>query len=246
MNYIKIINDVKLNIVITEVLRYQGYKLNKENRIPPNIMQIVEEEIEHGYELLTPQGIYRLLEINKFISPEEIELKDGYILKFPQKMTRLLQFAHHLLVGVVTIGDLLEKEVSTLISHKDFPRALALDAVGTVAVEDLSRKIRELASQEIKKYGFGTGKHFSPGYDGWDITQQKVIFDLIPTSNIGVILTEGCMMIPRKSLSWLIGAGPRQGEERLNSSNDESYYNCKHCQLKSCQFRWNNHQNKLP
>jgi len=244
MKYIKIIKDFKLNlnIDVAEVLRYQGCKLNKESEISQNVMRIVEEEIRHGYELFVPQGIYRLLEIYRFISPQRVELKDGYIFKFPERMTRLLKLADHLLLGIVTIGDLLEKEVSNLISRKEFPRALALDAVGTVAVEDLSRKIRELASQEIKKYGFNPSTHFSPGYDGWDITQQKIIFDLIPADQIGVILTEGCMMFPRKSLSWLIGAVPVIQKEKINSLSSDESYHCKRCKLKSCQFRLDSHQ----
>ncbi len=238
MQYIKIIKDLKINIDIAEVLRYQGYKMNKKSEISREILSIVEEEISYGYKLITPQGIYRLLEISQFISTEEIELSEGYILKFSPKITKLLKFAHHLLVGVVTIGDLLEKEVSLHLFHKDFPHALALDAVGTVAVEDLSRKIRKSANEEVKKYGLETGRHFSPGYDDWDITQQRIIFELIPTDRIGVSLTEGYMMFPRKSLSWLMGVGKSTKKELINSFSDEKYdHNCVRCKWKSCQFR---------
>ncbi|GAB4112471.1 MAG: hypothetical protein Kow00103_01990 [Candidatus Caldatribacteriota bacterium] len=238
MQYIKIIKDLKIDIDIAEVLRYQGYKMNKKSEISREIIAIIEEEISYAYQLLVPQGIYRLLEISQFISAEEIELPSGYILKFSPKITKLLKFANHLLVGVVTIGDLLEKEVSLYLSQKDFPRALALDAVGTVAVEDFSRKIRKLADEEVKKYDLETGRHFSPGYDNWDITQQRIIFELIPTDRIGVSLTEGCMMFPRKSLSWLMGVGKSTKKELTNSFSNEKYdNNCVRCKRKSCQFR---------
>lgn len=136
-----------------------------------------------------------------------------------------------MLVGVVTIGDFLEKKVSELLSQGKYPQALALDAVGTVAVEDFSREVRKLACQEVTEQGFKTSRHFSPGYGGWVVSQQEIIFKSIPADNIGVRLTEGCMMLPQKSLSWVIGAGK---EIIVNSEEDN---NCKDCQSKSCNYR---------
>ena len=81
-----------------------------------------------------------------------------------------------------------------------------MDAVGTVAVEDFSRKVRKLARQEVIEQGFTTSRHFSPGYSGWDVSQQEIVFKSIPSDNIGVRLSKGFMMLPQKSLSWVIGA----------------------------------------
>jgi cobalamin-dependent methionine synthase I len=134
-------------------------------------------------------------------------------------------------VGVVTIGDLLEKKVSELFSQGEYPRALALDAVGTVAVEDFSRKVRKLARQEVIEQGFKTSRHFSPGYSGWEVSQQEIVFKSIPSDNIGVRLTKGFMMLPQKSLSWVIGAG----KEIIVSSEEEN--KCKDCQSKYCNYK---------
>ncbi|HAJ33073.1 MAG TPA: hypothetical protein DCK79_06840 [Candidatus Atribacteria bacterium] len=202
----KIIKDIKLNIDIEEVLRYQGYSKKRVKKPNQNILRITEEEINRGYGLFKPQGIYRLIKIDNFISEEEIELDDGHILKFTKSIIKQLKGASHLLVGVVTIGNSLEKNVSELFSQGEYPRALALDAVGTVAVEDFSRKVRRLARQEVKEQGFKTSRHFSPGYSGWEVSQQEIIFKSIPADNIGVRLTKGYMMLPQKSLSWIIGA----------------------------------------
>lgn len=137
-----------------------------------------------------------------------------------------------MLVGVVTIGDFLEKKVSELFSQGEYPRALALDAVGTVAVEDFSREVRKLACQEAKEQGFKTSGHLSPGYSGWNVSQQKVIFDIVPADNIGVRLTEGYMMVPQKSLSWVIGVG----KEIITSSEEDN--NCGNCQFKYCNYKF--------
>jgi hypothetical protein len=48
-----------------------------------------------------------------------------------------------------------------------------------------------------------------PGQEGWSIWQQRVIFERLPTDEIGVRLTDSCLMIPRKSVSFVIGMGPQ-------------------------------------
>ena len=227
----KIIKDIKLNIDEEEVLRYQGYSRKKVKKPNQNILQITEEEINRGYSLFEPQGIYSLIKIISLTSEGRINLENGLTFRFAKSIIDQLKGASHLLVGVVTIGDFLEKKVSELFSQGEYPQALALDAVGTVAVEDFSQKVRKFARQEVKEQGLKTSRHFSPGYGGWVVSQQKIIFKSIPAENIGVRLTKGCMMVPQKSLSWVIGAG----KEMIISSEEGN--NCENCYSKCCNYR---------
>jgi len=228
----KIIKDIKLNIDREEVLRYQGYSKKKVKTPNQNILQITEEEINRGYDIFKLQGIYSLIKIICFISKERINLENELAFRFSKSIIDQLKGASHLLVGVVTIGGLIEKKVSELFSQGEYPRALALDAVGTVAVEDFSRKVRKLASQEVKKQDFKTSRHFSPGYGDWEVSQQEIIFKSILTDNIGVRLTKGYMMLPQKSLSWAIGAG----KEIITSSEEDN--NCENCQYECCTYKF--------
>lgn len=231
MKDMKIIKDLKLDLDKEEILRYQGYSRKKVKEPNQNILRITEEEINRGYSLFKPQGIYSLIKIKGSALEGRINLESGLIFKFAKSIIKQLKGASHLLVGVVTIGDLLEKKVSELFSHGEFPQALALDAVGTVAVEDFSRKVRKLARQEAIEQGFKTSRHFSPGYSGWEVSQQEIVFKSIPSDNIGVRLSKGFMMLPQKSLSWVIGAG----KEIIVSSEEEN--KCKDCQSKYCNYK---------
>jgi len=228
----KIIKDIKLNIDREEVLRYQGYSKKRVKKPNQNILRITEEEINRGYNLFKPQGIYSLIKITCFTSKGRINLENELVFRFSKSVINQLKGTNHLLVGVVTIGDFLEKKVSELFSQGEYPRALALDAVGTVAVEDFSREVRKLARQEVKEQGFKTSRHFSPGYGGWEVSQQDIIFKSIPADNIGVRLTEGYMMLPQKSLSWVIGVG----KEIITPSEEDN--NCGNCQSKCCNYKF--------
>ena len=228
-----IIKDINLNIDREEVLRYQGYS-KKRVKIPnQNILQITEEEINRGYDLFKPQGIYSLIKITCFTLKGKINLENELAFRFSKSIIDQLKGASHLLIGVVTIGDFLEKKVSELFSQGEYPRALALDAVGTVAVEDFSRRVRKLARREVKEQDFKTSRHFSPGYGGWEVSQQEIIFKSILTDNIGVKLTKGYMMLPQKSLSWAIGAG----KEIIIPSAEEDN-NCENCQYECCNYKF--------
>ncbi|MBA7566210.1 hypothetical protein ES708_07898 [subsurface metagenome] len=231
MRDMKIIKDIKLNIDREEVLRYQGYSKKKVKKPNRNILQITEEEINRGYSLFKPRGVYSLIKIISFTSKGRINLENELVFRFSKFIINQLKGASHLLVGVVTIGDFLEKKVSELFSQGEYPRALALDAVGTVAVEDFSREVRKLAHQEVKEQGFKTSRHFSPGYGGWEVSQQEIIFKSIPADNIGVRLTKGYMMLPQKALSWIIGVG----KEMIISSEEDN--NCGNCQFKCCNYK---------
>jgi len=228
----KIIKNIKFNIDREEVLRYQGYSKKKVKKPNQNILRITDEEINRGYNLFKPQGIYSLIKIACFTSRGRINLENELVFRFSKSVINQLKGASHLLVGVVTIGDFLEKKVSELFSQGEYPRALALDAVGTVAVEDFSWGVRKLARQEVKEQDFKTSRHFSPGYGDWEVSQQDIIFKSIPADNIGVWLTKGCMMSPQKSLSWIIGVG----EEMIISSEEDN--NCGNCQCECCNYKF--------
>lgn len=228
----KIIKNIKLKIDEEEVLRYQGCHNNKLKKVNKTIMKITREEIERGYNLFEPKGIYSPVKIKQIsFSGGRVDLKNSFSLNFSNSIINLLKGTNYLILGVVTIGSSLENKVSEFFTQEEYPRAVALDAVGTVAVESLSRYIRNLVCQEAKEQFFKTTRYFSPGYGDWDISQQKDIFKIIPTNKIGVSLTESCMILPRKSLSWIISIG----KGVIISSEERDA--CKICKAKNCRYR---------
>ena len=227
----KIIKNIKLKIDEEEVLRYQGYHRNKAGETSEIILQITREEIEQGYCLFEPKGIYSKVMIKNISSEGRINLENGLCLEINNSMLNLLKGTRYLAFGLSTIGNQLEEKVVELFAKNEYPKAMALDAVGTVASKFLSNYIQSVICQEAKEQNFQTTKYFSPGSGDWNISQQKNIFQIIPAGKIGVKLTESYMMIPKKSLSWVIGMGK---EIIIPSKGDDS---CKTCLAENCQFR---------
>ena len=227
----RIIENTRLKIDEEEVLRYQGCN-NNLKKVNRTIMKITREEIERGYHLFEPKGISSTVKIKTISYPSgRVDLENKFFLNFNKSIINLLKGSSYLAIGVVTVGGSLENKVYELFSQGEYPRAVALDAVGTVLVRSLSDYMRSLVCQEAKEQDLHTTKYFSPGSDDWDIKQNKIIFQNIPVSKIGVKLTESYLMIPQKSLSWIIGIGKNI---TISPKNDHS---CQTCQATNCPFR---------
>ena len=58
----------------------------------------------------------------------------------------------------------------------------------------------------------------SPGYAGWDTAEQQALWALCPGEPIGVTLNGACFMTPVKSITFLVGIGPRRASITISPS----------------------------
>jgi hypothetical protein len=112
----------------------------------------------------------------------------------------------------------------------DIVLGLAIDGVGSAAVESLANAVCKEIELEAADKGFQTTIPLSPGMIGWDVeVGQPLIFELMDPAQIGVELTPYHLMVPRKSLSMLIGVGPG-----INSSERI----CDYCTMReTCRYQ---------
>jgi hypothetical protein len=122
-------------------------------------------------------------------------------------VARALAGATEIALVVCTIGPALEERVSALFTAGNSLRALALDGAGIAALGQISQAVGEWICAEAETLGLRVGMRTSPGQEGWPLEQQLVLFDLLPAQEIGVRLTESCLMLPRKSVSFAVGLG---------------------------------------
>ena len=86
---------------------------------------------------------------------------------------------------------------------------VALDAFGSAAVDLLGIAMCQRVDEQAEAEGLQTTVPLSPGLVGWPVASgQRQIFSLLDAAPAGVSLTEGYMMVPKKSTSMVIGIGP--------------------------------------
>jgi hypothetical protein len=155
--------------------------------------------------LLEPALVYDVFPVRSF-RDKTIELDGGGVFEGPLA-ARALAGAERVAVAVCTIGQALEQRVKDLFSD-DPVQAMALDGAGVAALREVSRVVTYEVGEIAAAHGWGVGMRAQPGQEGWLIWQQRVIFEHLPVAEIGVRLTDSCLMIPRKSVSFVIGMGP--------------------------------------
>ncbi len=196
---------------------------------------VVADAIAHWREaagsLLVPRAVYRPVAVAD-IADGAVMVAGGHAFT-SAKLGVLFAGAERLVLTVGTIGAALEDEVSRLFAASEYVDALVLDAIGSVAVEEVCQYVR---SRICRRYGdeegLQVGPSLSPGYQYWDLRDQRVIFDLLPAGEIGVSLTESCLMIPRKSESTATPLGRRL---RVTAGEDEPP--CRFCDRQDCPAR---------
>jgi hypothetical protein len=216
-------NWIDFEIDRKQVYHYVGYE--SDDKPSARISSLIDEYIENAHQLLEPSYSYVVKDIER-IQDSLVFIEDSITFE-SQVIAQMLEECQKVAVFLVTIGDYLEEAICWLAEHKLILQALVLDSIGSAAAERVADfvqgKIREAASAQ----GLVISQRFSPGYCDWDIGQQKELFRIMKGDLVGIHLTEECLMLPRKSVSGIIGIGPGNG-------NVENYNPCKTCNKYDC------------
>jgi len=129
----------------------------------------------------------------------------------------------------VTLGLEADKRIS-FYSRTDLTKGLIFDACATAAAEALCDIVQEEIEAKAKVMGLKTTKRYSPGYGDFSIDIQKEIARVLKTyEKIGLAVNECSIMIPRKSVTAVIG----MQTEGCGTKSHE----CGSCKDKDCMFR---------
>jgi len=216
----------------TEVRRYAG--LRGETAFPDDI---VERACNEALVLVKPRGCwqnYRYDPINGIIQGQTpIPLCDKSILHHLASVAEIAVLA-------VTIGPDLEEAVSASFAAGDYTFGLLLDAAGTTAVEATANAVNSLITDHASRRGLSSLFRFSPGYGDWNITDQPNILSLAGGENLNIRVTPSCMLLPRKSVTAVVGLPAARGARGEDMASECVPDGCRTCSQPSCQARKEN------
>lgn len=150
---------------------------------------------------------------------------------------------------VATVGHWFENEQRHLMEQGDIVKVYLMNEIGSLLAEKVADQVELALEKQISPKGLHHTNRFSPGYCGWQVSEQPLLFemfgkdanthaddsgfgqntayDALP-SPCGIKLTESSLMIPIKSVSGIIGIGK---DVRKHD------YKCNACGLESCYKR---------
>ena len=154
----------------------------------------------------------------------------------PSPVAAISGRAEHLALFAVTLGEPVTRAVRDRLAEQDFALAYVLDAMASVAADDVADLAERRFATTLQERGWATPDgavlRYSPGYCGWDVTGQRKLFAYLNPGRIGLTLTDSCLMQPLKSVSGAVIAGPRTIHRF-----PPSYDFCDSCEARTCRDR---------
>jgi hypothetical protein len=195
------LNHFELHVPDRRVYFRIGYK-SRQQEVPENVRDLVREMRRIHEKLIQPRAVYQILDYK--------ETNRHSIFADSQKTA----------LCICSIGPELEQLSQQWMQKNQILKGFILDSFGSEAAEALAKQCDAILVDKALTMNLWPSKRFSPGYGKWDISQQKYVFEVLPAEKIGVRLSDACMMIPRKSVSFRINfyADRSQTTRRLNPS----------------------------
>ena len=201
-----------------EVLRYLGYRGQS---IDDNLKAQIENCIRAVKDCAKARLTYRVL-------PVRDSKIDGLELE-GQDIRNLLEGCNLAIAMAATLGP----EAEALLRRTEVTNmadAVIMDSAQSAAIENVCDNFESDIRLEYRKQGLYLTDRYSPGYGDLPLTSQKTIAELlVAEKRIGLTVTENMIMIPRKSVTCIIGISEkprtlvRRGCDSCSSKDKCSY-----------------------
>ncbi len=208
------------------VCRFIGYADDAEPS--SRIATLLDEYIGNARQLLEPSYSYLIRRIVR-VEERRVEVEGSIILE-GEVISGLLASCERAAFFALTIGPRLEEMAATLADNAMIIESYVLDAIGSSSTEGLAARVQSEIAGLARAEGTWATPRLSPGHCGWDISQQRVIFDAMGGSLPYLTLTDDYLMLPKKSASGVIGIGVSGTEEAFR-------HPCSACKSSGCLMR---------
>lgn len=208
----KTLSFEELGITAADVYEQMGYHDAQPDKATQQETAMILKEVSQW---LRPQFSY-------FVVNKQPDFEMGNII------LRQLRGSEAFALFICTSGLEFEAYQQRLKEQGDMVRVFIADALGSVIAEKCADQMEKALQESIDKLGWKHTNRFSPGYCGWHVSQQQLLFPLFQGHTCGVKLTDSSLMIPIKSVSGIIGLGKKV--RKLE-------YTCGLCDFKQCYKR---------
>lgn len=190
--------------------------------------EAIDEVLISGRKLCNLQGGYRIIDSMSLERGDFSILANGVNLGIHRLVFRQLQGANRMAVFACTVGSEIGDKSKEFMKNGDLLKGYVYDLFGSLAVESAMDLVQARLQADMRAAGLKITNRYSPGYCGWNVSEQKRLFSLLPEHFCGIKLTESCLMLPTKSVSGIIGIG---------ESVKYNPYTCNLCDAKNCLYR---------
>lgn len=205
-----------------EVLKYLRYRGGE---VPAEIEAQIQEGMAAVLKSTRPRYRFQAFDIDR---ADGLRLVGTSFALPGEDIADLLAACDRCILLAATLGNELESLLRRA-QLTDMARAVILDACASSAIENVCNNIETEILEQLP--GMHLTDRFSPGYGDMPITVQREFCEVMDTARkIGLTVSESGIMIPRKSVTAIMGIADRPQPKRFRG--------CEHCGLfENCVFR---------
>jgi hypothetical protein len=208
MDTIHRLYDLQFTVKPGEVERLLGYGRGE---MPDRVKTMLSEIEERAPRLIEPKCAWRRLR------------------RHDLSHSPYLHYVDDVALCLVTIGPKLEEELDDYKREGQLGRALVLDMYGSAAAEAAAEAANAAIVGKLAEKSLYCSTRFSPGYACWDVKEQQWVLPALDSEEVGVTLTEGFMMSPRKSITFAVTIADSPVESRHE-------HTCGSCGMVDCLY----------
>lgn len=214
MSIVKNLKNTEIPIEKAEVLRYLRYKGQE---IESSFSEKIDLAIEQTRSIITPRAVYERYPLKFFEDRIEVE---GTNLVFKSKdISKLLRGCKECILFAATIGTKVEMETRKA-EYVDLAKSIIMDSAATTFVEQTCDYVQEIIEKEVKENGKCITMRYSPGYGDLPLECGKEILNILQSQKkIGLTTSSSGLMIPRKSVSAIIGIYDSSKDDDIDKYN---------------------------
>jgi hypothetical protein len=219
------IDPQRISVTSSGIGRILGYV---QKPTPEHFEDMICDVLKRLPELCEIRAGYRIVDVAEPNGRNNGLSVGGEFFSLEKIVASQLRNAEKVAIFACTIGPGMESWRRNLEKDGEEVMAHFVDTVASAAVENATDLLHDYLEGKMREQGLGVTNRYSPGYCGWSVAQQQLLFSLLPEGFCGVTLTESSLMTPMKSVSGIIGIGAtvkRQG------------YLCGRCGRKDCLYR---------
>lgn len=184
-----------------QVLRYLGYR-NQE--ITPEMDAMIDNCMSLMSETARPRHVRRTFKFS--VGEAGITLETGFFLPGVD-ICRHLGGCNQVVLLAATLG-ISADNLIRFWENTDITKSLVLDACATQMIESCCDEIENEVRAEAADRSLNITTRFSPGYGDLPLDIQPGMLAVLDTGRkIGLTCTDSLIMLPRKSVTALIGIG---------------------------------------
>jgi hypothetical protein len=220
----RLIENINYNVAEDKIMAALQYKMKASQSI--RMLKKVLFMIEKTKKIIQPKIIYTVKNIESK-DKQDITLENEISFSLGN-LHKTFNHSNSLTVFIATLGIELDKEINRYVQNHKLLDGYLLDFIGSYIIEQIVEGFQRSMDKDIKSLGQKTTRRFSPGYCSWKLGQQKNIFATVEGQRIGVQLSPGNLMVPKKSISGIFG---------VIEEDQISYNPCLHCKKQNCDYK---------